>query len=376
MGAVRGADPELSTGRAASCGRIDAGVGGLRHPADVTSLPALVALAPHRTVLRLGPGHRLIGIDPATALDVDGLSPPLAQMVDELTAPARPPDVLARAVERGAAADEADLLLRDLLDAGALVDVAGAQRRARHRTGSAVVVHGSGPVAVGVVVGLVQAGVGMVYVGCAGVVSAADLGTGFVDADRGRDRLVAVAAAVRRLCPGVRTRPPPLRLVPDLVVLADALAVDPDLTTELHITGTAHLTAALRDGTGVVGPLVLPGRTACLRCVELRRGVHDAAWARVPAQLVDRTGSADPACVTATVALATAQALAALDGAAGAVDVPSTLEATLQVDPARGTLTRRVWEPVAGCGCGATTCARATRRVCGERVGVRRGDNK
>ena len=52
---------------------------------------------------------------------------------------------------------------------------------------------------------------------------------------------------------------PPRHLVPDLVVLADASAPDPAHVAPLMAAGTAHLPVRLRDGTGVVGPLVLPG---------------------------------------------------------------------------------------------------------------------
>jgi hypothetical protein len=98
---------------------------------------------------------------------------------------------------------------------------------------------------------------------------------------------------------------------------------------------------------------VLPGRTACLRCLELHRRARDPAWPAVAAQLVGRPGSADPACAVATAALATAQALVALDGTAGGGAAPPTLDATLELDPSAGTLRRRPWPPHPDCGCGA-----------------------
>jgi len=33
---------------------------------------------------------------------------------------------------------------------------------------------------------------------------------------------------------------------------------------ELHTAGVAHLPVRLRDGAGLVGPLVIPGVTSCL----------------------------------------------------------------------------------------------------------------
>jgi hypothetical protein len=50
----------------------------------------------------------------------------------------------------------------------------------------------------------------------------------------------------------------------DLVVLADYPVADPRLVRDLHSQGIAHLAVRVRDGTGLVGPLVIPGVTSCL----------------------------------------------------------------------------------------------------------------
>jgi len=50
----------------------------------------------------------------------------------------------------------------------------------------------------------------------------------------------------------------------DLVVLSDFLVTDPRVVRELHTAGVAHLPVRLRDGAGLVGPLVIPGVTSCL----------------------------------------------------------------------------------------------------------------
>jgi bacteriocin biosynthesis cyclodehydratase domain-containing protein len=248
---------------------------------------------------------------------------------------------------------EAETLLGELVAAGALVDAAVVQRRERRRAGSTVVVRGSGPLAVGMVLGLATAGVGAVHVVTSGAVLADDMGTGLVDADRGLDRAGATSAALARLLPEATTGPPPQRAVPDLVVLADASAPDPVQVAELHAAGTAHLVVRMRDGVGVVGPLVLPGRTTCLGCLEIERCARDPAWPAAAALLVGTPGRADPACVAATAGLATAQVLVALDGP-GSEDGPPTLEATLELDTEAGTIVRRTWSPHPDCRCGAT----------------------
>jgi bacteriocin biosynthesis cyclodehydratase domain-containing protein len=255
-------------------------------------------------------------------------------------------------------------LLRRLIDAGALMDAAVVRRRDDRRSASTVVVAGGGPLAVGIVVGLVQAGIGTVHTDTGGEVRSSDLGTGYVDADHGRERLAATRAAVHRLVPGAGTDPPPLRLAPDLVVLADEYP-QPARLAALHSRVVAHLPARLRDGIGIVGPLVLPGRSACLNCVELYRSACDPEWSLVAAHLVGQSGRADPSCVIATAGLATAQALAAVDGISGGPE-PATLGATLELDLVAGALERRAWTARPECSCraappeGGSRHARAT----------------
>lgn len=50
----------------------------------------------------------------------------------------------------------------------------------------------------------------------------------------------------------------------DLVVLSDYLVADPRMVRDLHRHRVAHLPVRVRDGTGLVGPLVIPGVTSCL----------------------------------------------------------------------------------------------------------------
>src|SRR5690606_38112452 len=71
----------------------------------------------------------------------------------------------------------------------------------------------------------------------------------------------------------------------DLVVLTDALMADPRLSVDLVLRRVPHLQVRVRDGVGVVGPLVLPGETSCLRCADLTRTGFEAAWPHRPAAL-------------------------------------------------------------------------------------------
>jgi bacteriocin biosynthesis cyclodehydratase domain-containing protein len=134
----------------------------------------------------------------------------------------------------------------------------------------------------------------------------------------------------------------------DLVVLSDSLIADPRLVRELHSQGVAHLPVRVRDGTGLVGPLVVPGVTSCLACADLHRRDRDAAWPAISAQLRATVGVADRATLLATAALALSQVnkvIAAVRGQEAVADPapPQTLNATLEFDLNAGTIVARQW---------------------------------
>lgn len=344
--------PSVAPTEPAASAALDAVAGAHGEPdrldARGAPLPATVRLARHWTLLRLGPSVRLVGLDPATALLVEDLSPPLARLVDALDDTAAPAALVAAAARDGADRGQAVSLLRRLADAGAIVDAADDVRRRRRATSVAHVV-GDGPLAIGVATGLALAGVGAVHVEASGIVVAEDVGTGYTDADRGRPRGPAAAAAVRRVAPAARTGPLPQRSAPDVTVLADALVPDPSRVAALTAAATAHLPVRLRDGAGLVGPLVLPGRSPCLHCLDLHRLDRDPAWPHVATLLAGRRGRAEPACVAATAALGAAQALAVID--ALAATPPPALAATLVVDAHTASVQRREWTGHPRCPC-------------------------
>ncbi|MEU2229656.1 TOMM precursor leader peptide-binding protein [Streptomyces vietnamensis] len=83
-------------------------------------------------------------------------------------------------------------------------------------------------------------------------------------------------------------------------------------------TGTPHLYAGVLEATGTVGPLVLPGGTACARCLQEERTDRDPVTPRLLAQWRSGAPHPLPACdlglATAVAGLAAAHALAFLDG--------------------------------------------------------------
>lgn len=139
----------------------------------------------------------------------------------------------------------------------------------------------------------------------------------------------------------------------DLVVLSDYLVAEPRLLRELHAERLPHLPVRVRDGTGVVGPLVLPGMTSCLGCADRHRRDRDASWPAVAAQLRDTVAHADRATVLATVALALSQVERVVAAVRGTTDLaaPATLNATLELDLVTGSIMTRRWARHPLCDC-------------------------
>lgn len=218
----------------------------------------------------------------------------------------------------------------------------------RRRT-AVVAVEGANRIGVPLAAVLAASGVGRISVRDPGVVAAGDAIVGGLDAaDEGRPRSAAAADAIRRASPLTDLRP--LSGEPaDLVVLARPWAAsDPLAAAELD-PQAPHLVATVRGDVGVVGPLVVPGTTSCLRCADLHRRDTDPRWPRLAAQLTAAEPPPSGATVTCLVTVATAalQVLSYLDGAAA----PVTLGATVELRPPDLRPRLRRWPPHPACGC-------------------------
>jgi bacteriocin biosynthesis cyclodehydratase domain-containing protein len=128
------------------------------------------------------------------------------------------------------------------------------------------------------------------------------------------------------------------------------------MVRDLHSRGVAHLAVRVRDGTGLVGPLVIPGVTSCLDCADLHRRDRDAAWPAIAAQLRETVGVADRATLLATAALALGQVnrvIAAVRGHQETPDPgpPQALNATLEFDVNAGAIRARQWTRHPLCRC-------------------------
>ena len=186
----------------------------------------------------------------------------------------------------------------------------------RARRSASVVVDGANRVGVPLAAALAASGVGRVSVRDAGLATAGDaIVGGLTAADEGRPRALAAADAIRRASPRTDLRPLPDEAA-DLVVLARPWAASDPLAAAVHRAQVPHLVATVRGENGIVGPLVVPGVTSCLRCADLHRRDADPRWPRLAAQLTATEPPPSGATVTCLLTAATAalQVLAYLDG--------------------------------------------------------------
>ncbi|PAU50564.1 hypothetical protein CK936_01930, partial [Streptomyces albireticuli] len=184
-----------------------------------------------------------------------------------------------------------------------------------------------------------------------------------VGAERiGERRDAAARRVVREAAPGPRPRArggesaeaePPLSLV--VWAPRDGLAAyapDPEAARELVAAGVPHLYAGVLEATGLVGPLVLPGGSACAGCVELGRAERDPAWPRMLAQWRSGRGPGVPSCdmalATVVAGLTVARALAFLDGGS-----PAGAGVRLELALPGPAWSPRPVEPHPRCPCGA-----------------------
>lgn len=243
---------------------------------------------------------------------------------------------------------------------------AGIQRLAARRS-LRVQVRGAGRVGVVLASLLAGAGVGEVDVQDTGRVEPWDVAPGGLPAESiGERRNEAARRAVRSAAP---ERPPRQERASrrttagaadpglSLVILTprDGLGIhapDPAAAEPLITSGTPHLYAGVVEGTGVVGPFVLPGESGCAGCLDQGRADRDRTWPRLVAQW--RSGrprqvqACDVALATAVAGVAAGHALAFLDG-----ELPSSAGARWETSvPRLDWHARPVWAHPA-CSCGA-----------------------
>lgn len=327
-----------------------------------------------------------IGVDPRRARALTGLGK-AAAIVSLLDGSRDTAEVMRTASDYGIAPETVDRVLGLLASAGVLDDFPAHVHRAlpdylRSRLTPELACaalaygHGDGGASVlarrraafvrvystgrtGACVATLLAASGVAWVSClaAGTTGPADTAPGGLGAaDVGSGQASGVARAIHRVAPEARTADDGSRL-PDLAIVTGR--PDPVVLAELMRDRVPHLVAQADEAIGVVGPLVTPGRSACVRCLDLSKAASDPAWPRILAQAAGAGGplavppASDTVLVAATAALAAGQALTFIDRACP----PPAVNGTLEVVLPDWQWQRRGWPPHPACTCGAARCS-------------------
>jgi bacteriocin biosynthesis cyclodehydratase domain-containing protein len=354
-------------------------------------LPALRRLWRDPTTLQLG-------VDPTRAVLVTGVGPATAVVLELLDGRRTLGDLSAEAERHGIPAAAVGELVGALRVRGAVVDgelaralpmqLSGSERRRlrpdlaalslsvgaeagavlAQRARRQVEVRARGRIGPVVASLLAASGVGRVHVRASGVADAADAAVGgLLPEDEHRPYATAAAASVHRAAPEADTRPIAAQRAPDVIVLADGPVGGRPVPVRRG--EPALLPVGVRDGTAVIGPFVVPGRSACLQCVERHRCDRDPAWPALSAQLATSAARRPEPCeaVLATTAagIAAMQVLNYLDG-----QKPAALGRSLELTGLSGRIRSRSWPRHPACPCRLTDAAENRARGASGTTGI------
>jgi hypothetical protein len=366
-------------------------------------------LLPGLTPLWRGPRTLQLGLDPRRAVVLDLPNPAAAGVLDLLDGVRTEAAVLAAAARRGIGEHDArtllDALRRHRLVAGAHTflprTLGGPARRRlaaeaaalalgrltrapapatvrppdsalqpdsapppdtaadvlRRRLRARVRVTGRGRLGLPIAIALAAAGIGHLEPALSGQVEPGEFVPAATadEAPKPGDRAVLAARTIAALAPGTRVHP--LGRPDDATfVVQVGPPVGPVALYALAHRRVPHLAVGLRDGTAVIGPLVVPGGRPCLNCLELHRADRDPAWPALAAQLGTpdaggpwTRGTATEACAAATALIAAGYAVATVlrhvDG-----DPPQPPGSTLEIANPTA-VRRRTWDPHPACDC-------------------------
>jgi bacteriocin biosynthesis cyclodehydratase domain-containing protein len=137
----------------------------------------------------------------------------------------------------------------------------------------------------------------------------------------------------------------------DLGIAVGHYVLDPTAHGHWLRRDIPHLAITFGESGATVGPLVEPGRTPCLYCLEFYRRDADASWAAIASQLWGRRSLAETPLLAREVA-ARAARLVVQRVREGAQPPPiGTTAASVRIDTETGAITRREWLPHPACGC-------------------------
>ena len=304
----------------------------------------VLRLAPHAVVLRRSGTDLQVGVEPSVVVPTT-----YDRLVRALRTGAHRDDLSRTAYEQG-------------LDPGAVPDLLVALGAARLLAPTStdplppVRVVGAGPLGSRTAHALVDAGFTTVYL--------ADLpaptppteptrrASGPAASRSGPDRLDLLLATLAEAGPHVRVRRTRHFVQPEgdavalTVVVADGPEPDRLVPDLLRDAAAPHLLVRCSGDEAVVGPLVVPRSTSCVRCTDLARRDADPRWPRLLTQLTRLRIAPSPTLLAWAPVTAAVQALAFVGG-----EGAETLGHTLELGAGHHTLRLRPWPVHPECPC-------------------------
>ncbi|NMR29874.1 ThiF family adenylyltransferase [Crystallibacter degradans] len=230
------------------------------------------------------------------------------------------------------------------------------------RARAAVHLIGLGRTGGAVACALAAAGVGTLLLEDRASVGPADVGSGaFRLADVGLNRAQAVRKMIRNIDPTVSTHILSNSMDPEaaagrprflnLVIYTDRDVPNARISRGLSEGDNPHLSLLLRERDALIGPLVVPGQSACLDCLDRHHAQTDPDWYELCSQVHGasaETGAVDEVAQSVAAAgLASLQSLLFLDGR----NRPAAWSAVLQLRSVDGAVGRHEYRPHPECAC-------------------------
>jgi bacteriocin biosynthesis cyclodehydratase domain-containing protein len=141
---------------------------------------------------------------------------------------------------------------------------------------------------------------------------------------------------------------------PDLAIVVGHFVLTPSEHTHWLRRDVPHLPVVISDSAAEIGPVVTPGVTGCLLCVELHRRDNDPAWPAIATQLIGRTSHAlTPVLIAETAAETSRMALHRLGRVGYTVfdHTPADSHTSVRIDHATGRRDESLRFRHPDCGC-------------------------
>jgi hypothetical protein len=333
-----GVAPQHQTGPVNSLQSTSASPARLEHP----------QLAPYAPVIPRATDEVQVGIDPDTALVFRG--PEFSTLLNLLDGSSPISAIQRGGRAAGLTSDQVTGALEALAAAGLLGESGSAPYT--NSTSPRVRLIGAGSVGYQLAQLLMVSGVGSLYVydneppnpalySAAGVLPSRAEALRSALAEVGS--FVSSAQGISTLSHWSKPETTPLDLT---IVATDRPEPDRVITEHLVRNDEPHLVVRCWGNGVSVGPLVVPGKTSCVRCADLSRSDADPRWPVVLRQLSRLQIDTPPTLLAWAASVAAAQSLAFLRG-----ELPESAGSTMELNWPHFVTRLRRWPAHRNCGC-------------------------